>query len=60
MRRLFGSRGSGGRQDALIPEKAVEPAESSEDEDACVAYEKAKKHGANKKKKDGSPKRSGG
>ena len=60
MRRLFGSRGGGSRQDALSTAEAVEPRASDEDLDASAAYRKAKKLGAGKKKKDALPKSGGG
>ena len=59
-RRSFGSLGGGGRQDVLITEEAVGPLESDGGQDPRVAYKKAKKQGAGKKKKDGVPKRGGG
>ena len=43
MQRLFGSRGSGRRQDDLLTEEAVEPRVSDEDLDVLAAYGKAKK-----------------
>ena len=55
MRRLFGSRGSGGRQDLSSTEEAVEPLERDEDQDARAAYKRAKKQCAGKQKKDGGP-----
>ena len=59
MRRLFGQRGEGGRQDALSTDEAVGPLESDEDFDASAAYKKAKKQGAGEKEKDGFPDRGG-
>ena len=41
VRRLFRSRGGGGRHDVLITEEAVGPVESDEDLDAHAAYKKA-------------------
>ena len=46
MRRFFGSRGSGCRQDALLTEETVEPRGSDEELDALAAYRRAKKQGA--------------
>ena len=43
MRRLFGSRGGGSRQNVRITEEAVGPLGGDEDQEACVAYKKAKK-----------------
>ena len=36
MRRLFGSRGGGSRQDVSITEEADGPSESEKDQEACV------------------------
>ena len=58
--RLFGSRGSGGRQDVLITEEAIEPLASDGGQDARAAYKKAQKKGVGKKKKDGVPRRGRG
>ena len=57
MRRLFGSRGSGSRQHALIPEEAAEPHVSDEVLDNLAANRKAKKQRVGKKKKEGPPKK---
>ena len=59
VRRSFGSRGGGVRQDVLITEDAVKSFERVEDQDACVAYEEAKEQRVGKKKKDSAPKRGG-
>ena len=59
MRRLFGSRSRIGRQYALITEEAVGPLESGGDLDALSAYNKAKRQGVGKKKKNGGPERGG-
>ena len=55
MRRFFGSRGSGGRQDVLLTEEAVAPSGSDEYLGACMVYEEAKNRGAGRQKKDGVP-----
>ena len=49
MRRLFGSRGGSGRQDALCTEGAVGPRGSGEDLDALAAYKKAETRGGREK-----------
>ena len=48
MRRLFGSRGGGSRQDALSAEVTAESLGSDEDLDILAAYRKANKQGAGK------------
>ena len=50
-----GSREGGSRQDALASEEAAGYSASGEDLHALAAYRNAKKHGAGKKKEDGSP-----
>ena len=61
MRRLYGSRGSGSRQDALLLEKAADPHAGDADLDVLAAYKRAKRNwGANKKKKEGPRRRGGG
>ena len=57
MRRLFGSRGSGSRQDGLLTEDAVESRATDEDWGVLAAYRKAKKQRVRKKKNEGPPKR---
>ena len=54
MRRLFGPRGSGSRQDALLTEEAAESHVSDEDLDISAAYEEGPpKKGGDKVKGDG-------
>ena len=60
LRRLFGPRGRGGRQGALLTEEAARPRQSTGDIDFSAAYRKARKQGTGKKKKEGPPKRGGG
>ena len=59
LRRLSGSCGGGGRQDALFTEEAVGPLASDEDADALAAHKRTKNQGLGKKKMDGLPKRGG-
>ena len=59
MRRLFGSRGSGSREDALLTEEAVESRARDGNLDSLVAYRKAKKQRVGKKKKEGAPEKGG-
>ena len=56
MRRLSGSRGGGGRQDALFTGEATEARAGDEDSGVSAAYRKAKKQGADRKKKESPPK----
>ena len=56
IRRPSGSRGSGSRQDALLTEEEADPHASEEDLDILMAYRKAEKQGAGKKKKEGPKK----
>ena len=56
MRRLFGSRGSGSRQDAPLIEEAAESHASDDDLDGLAAYIKKEKQAAWKTKKEGPPK----
>ena len=58
-RRLFGLRGGGGRQDALLTEEAVGSLAIDEDLEDLAAYKKAKKQGAGRKKEDGLPRQGG-
>ena len=60
MRRLFGSRGSGSRQDALLTEEAAESCASDEDLDVLAANGKVEKREVGQKKKGGAPKKGGG
>ena len=60
MRRLFGSRGGGSRQDDLFSGEAAEPRASDGHLDVLAAYRKAKKQGAGRKKGGGPPERGGG
>ena len=53
LRGLYGSRGSGSRQDALFTEETVEPRPSDEDSDILAAYRKADKKGVGEKEKEG-------
>ena len=55
MRRLSGSRGGGGRQDAPITEKADGPWVNDKDKGTCVTNKKAKGQGVGQKRKDGLP-----
>ena len=57
IRRLFGSRRGGTRQDALFTEEVLGPLASDEDSDALAAFRQEEKRGAGEKKKDSSPKR---
>ena len=59
LRRLSGSRGGSGRQDAVVMEEAVGPAEDDEDLEACVAREKANRQGVGQKKEGGAAERGG-
>ena len=51
MRREYGSRGSGSRQDALLTEEAVGPRASDEDLDILAAYRKPKNKGWGRKRR---------
>ena len=55
LRTLLGSRESGSRKDALLSEEAAEPHTGDEDWDVLAAYRKAKKQGAEKKRKAAPP-----
>ena len=58
-RRVFGSRGGKGCQDALLTEEADGLLESDKDLEGWMAYRKPKKKGVGMNKKDGAPKREG-
>ena len=60
VRRLFGSRGGGSRNSAMVTEEANGPLESDKDPEACASYKKSKKRGASQKRKDGFPNSGGG
>ena len=51
MRRLFGSRGGGGRHAFLIAEEADGPLVNDKDREACATYKKSKKQGVGPKGK---------
>ena len=59
MRRLCGSRGGSGHQDASITGEVVGPLESDGDQEASVAYKKAEKRGVGQEKTDGFLERGG-
>ena len=55
MRRLFGSRGEGSRQDVLIAEEADGPLVRDKEQEACAPNKQAKEQGAGQKRNDGLP-----
>ena len=59
MRSLFGSRGSGRRQDAMLTEEAAEFRASDRDLDVLAAHMKANKQGVGKTKREGPPENGG-
>ena len=60
MRRLFGSRGGGGRQDAFFTEEAAKALESDQDAEALAANKNAKERRVRRRRQGGFPKSGGG